>query len=411
MTSLPPATGELVLREGTCGCFTLGRSHKLQYGMLLHNIYDSPINTIGSFFLPPLTQTTEESHDKCDIASKDWTQEFRVETLNMKDIVKVTNRLTGGRVDSDYRRNFTEGKRIALVMKSKEIPANILHAAMTESVERFVAEQGTAKLRKTSMKPRTEKTCMDGTTTSTDRTEDKKKIAKKKAGKQKPGKKSIPKLVLRWLVNKTKVATLSNDNTRFPGLHSTASGWISGTLVKVVDDEQLPYHIKWDTEKPYVTGISEAEMQSLYDTYVKCDDRVLLTHWLIGREYLWRPVKNRDTESDLRCATVMFYDRLLDKFKLLYRDGQESFVSGEEIDACAENNKTYTLADKVKPYNAPWSAIALTKIESYGMYRARNVPPTLNILCASDEQVENTTKDVDTPKVTLYSWHINIVNM
>jgi hypothetical protein len=126
---------------------------------------------------------------------------------------------------------------------------------------------------------------------------------------------------------------------------------------------------------------------------------------------LWRSVKNGDTESDLRCATVMFYDRLLDKFKLLYRDGQESFVSGDEIDACAENNKTYTLADKVKPYKVPWSAIALSKIESYGMYRGRNVPPKLNILGASVEQADNTTKQVDTPKVKLYSWHVTIGNM
>jgi hypothetical protein len=152
-------------------------------------------------------------------------------------------------------------------------------------------------------------------------------------------------------------------------------------------------------------------MQELYDTYVKCDDKVLLTHWLIGREFLWRSVKNGDTQSDLRCATVLFYDRLLDKFKLLYRDGQESFVSGDEIDACAQNNKIYTLADKVKPCKAPWSALALSKIESYGMYRARNVPPKLNILAANVEQVDNTTKQVDTPKVTLYSRHVTFVNM
>jgi hypothetical protein len=401
MSSLPTAPGDLVLREGTCGCFTIGRSHKFQYGMLLYNIYASASNSKGSFLLPPLTPITNESTDKCDIASRDWTQEFRVETFNMKDIMKVTNRLTGGRVDSDYRTHFTEGKRLALMQKRKDIPTNILDAAMKESVERFVAEQGTALLRKTTLKPPTENKA----------SEDKKKPAKKKGGKKKTAKKIIPKLLLRWLLNKTKVATLSNDNTRFPGLHSTATGWISGTLVKVVDDDQLPYHIKWDTEKPYVTGISEAEMQALYDTYVKCDDRVLLTHWLIGREYMWRSVKNRDTDSDLRCATVMYYDRLLEKYKLLYRDGQESFVSGDEIDACAENNKTYTLADKVTPYNAPWSAIALSKIESYGMYRARNVPPNLNILGATDEQVVNTTKEVDTHKVTLYSWHVTIANM
>jgi hypothetical protein len=53
----------------------------------------------------------------------------------------------------------------------------------------------------------------------------------------------------------------------------------------------------------------------------------------------------------------------------------------------------------------------LTKIESYGMYRARNVPPNLNTLSASDEQVDNTTKDVETPQVTLYYCHITIITV
>jgi hypothetical protein len=311
MSSLPTAPGDLVLREGTCGCFTIGRSHKFQYGTLLHNIYADPSNCMGSFLLLPLTLITNESNDKCDSASRDWTLEFRVETFTMKDIMKVTNRLTGGLVDSDYRTNFTEGKRLALLQKRKDIPTNILDGAMKESVERFIAEQGTSLVRKTTVKPQTETTCTDGTTKSKEASEVKKKPAKERAAKKKPAKKIIPKMVLRWFVNKTKVATLSNDNTRFPGLHSTATGWISGTLVKVVNDEQLPYHIMWDTEKPYVTGISEAEMQDLYDPYVKCDDRILLTYWLIGREYLWRSVKNGDTESmigcwiSINCYTVM----------------------------------------------------------------------------------------------------------
>jgi hypothetical protein len=156
MSSLPTAPGDLVLREGTCSCFTIGRSHKFQYGMLLHNIYAGSTNSMGSFLLPPLTPITNESTDKYDIASRDWTLEFRVETFTMKDIMKVTNRLTGGRVDSDYRTNFTEGKRLALLQKRKDIPTNILDGAMKESVERFIAEQGASLVRKTTVKPQTE---------------------------------------------------------------------------------------------------------------------------------------------------------------------------------------------------------------------------------------------------------------
>jgi hypothetical protein len=257
---------------------------------------------------------------------------------------------------------------------------------MKESVEQFLAAESTPKTYKkpveavalstvvnnSKMEGVESSTCTNAPVVPSKANKSRKKSTKKLS------KTKIPKLVLRWLVNKTKVATFCGDNPRFPGLHSTSSGWISGILVKVTDDEQLPYHVQWKTATPYVTCISEEEINEQYNTYVQCDDKVLLTQWLAGREFLWRSVKKGNTESVLRCGTVMFYDRLLDNYRLLYRDGEEAFVSGDEIDACAQNNNNYTLAEKYNSSKEPWSSVALSKINSYGVYRARNVPPKPN---------------------------------
>ncbi len=54
------------------------------------------------------------------MSSRDWTQEFRIETFPIKRIVDATNRLAGGRVDFEYRSNFTMVRRLALIAAEKE---------------------------------------------------------------------------------------------------------------------------------------------------------------------------------------------------------------------------------------------------------------------------------------------------
>jgi hypothetical protein len=50
---------------------------------------------------------------------------------------------------------------------------------------------------------------------------------------------------MRWIVNKTKVATQAGNNARFPELEHTTSGWIDGTLVEF--DETLGVELPYKT--------------------------------------------------------------------------------------------------------------------------------------------------------------------
>ncbi len=85
--------------------------------------------------------------------------------------------------------------------------------------------------------------------------------------------------------------------------------------------------------------ISEAEMIELYATWLECEDKVLCTQWLTGREILWLyERKGVDEPQEVRYATIMYYNRLLEKYKLLARDGSELFVTAVEFDSANDNN-------------------------------------------------------------------------
>ncbi len=64
----------------------------------------------------------------------------------------------------------------------------------------------------------------------------------------------------------------------------------------------------------------------------------------------------------------MFFDEALEKYKLLYRDGRDEWVSGEQIDDNLEHEDGYNLQDKVGPVKEPWHRDAQRKIKTYGEY-------------------------------------------
>ena len=58
--------------------------------------------------------------------------------------------------------------------------------------------------------------------------------------------------------------------------------------------------------------------------YKECDKRRLLDVDCVGMEILWlKPIPHQKRGGNLVCATVMFFDEALEKFKLLYRDGTD----------------------------------------------------------------------------------------
>jgi hypothetical protein len=64
----------------------------------------------------------------------------------------------------------------------------------------------------------------------------------------------------------------------------------------------------------------------------------------------------------------MFFDEALEKYKLLYRDGSDEWVSGEKIDDNLEHEEGYNLQDKIGPVKEPWHRDAQRKIKTYGEY-------------------------------------------
>lgn len=69
----------------------------------------------------------------------------------------------------------------------------------------------------------------------------------------------------------------------------------------------------------------------------------------------------------------MFFDEPLEKYKLLYRDGRDEWVSGEQIDDNLEHEHGYKLQDTVGPVKEPWHRDAQRKIQTYGEYCVKYV--------------------------------------
>ena len=89
----------------------------------------------------------------------------------------------------------------------------------------------------------------------------------------------------------------------------------------------------------------------------------------------WLYVRKGVEEPQLRYGTVMYYDRLLEKYKVLFRDGSEAFVTAEEFDSASDNNKHNTDSERSIANQQPWTDRAAKKIASYGRYCARNIIP------------------------------------
>jgi hypothetical protein len=154
--------------------------------------------------------------------------------------------------------------------------------------------------------------------------------------------------------------------------------------------QKLPYVIEWDVEPKVLENVDEKDMDVLTHYYRECDKRRLLDMECVGMELFWlrSPVTPAPRGGRLVCATIMYYDEVLEKFKLLYRDATDEWVVPKRIDDELIFAEKLTLEEKMIPIQEPWHPKTQLKIQSYGMFCARNVgpPPTekrplsLNIL-------------------------------
>jgi len=355
MPALSNKPVELRFMENDFACFGTQR-YKYQYGMLLHDIPKDREHTMGSFLLPPeddfqATVDAQEFGDTVELTRETCHKFFRVETYHIKTILAATRKLTLGPSHSDYKTNFTMMRRLHLTQLRKDIPADVLKEAISDSVTRFLDAEAERK-----GKGRSPRGVRSGKANRTSK------------GKQ---------IKMRWILNKTKVATTAGDNARFPDLAETTSGWVDGILVGIDDTlgVELPYKLQWYSSPQVFSFVSESEMVELYDTWLQCEDKVLCTQWLTGREMLWYYERKGVEEPQLRFGTVMYYDRLLNKYKVLFRDGSEAFVTAQEFDSASDNNKHNTDSERSIANQQPWTDRAAKKIASYGRYCARNIIP------------------------------------
>jgi hypothetical protein len=185
--------------------------------------------------------------------------------------------------------------------------------------------------------------------------------------KTKPGR---PKSASRnpYPVKKTKVAT-KTEESRVPKLTLTRTGWCEGVVIQYNPDHGHPYRIEWNNDPKVHENCTLEELHLFTHHYRECDKRRLLDIECVGKEILWlRPIPKQPRGGDLVCGTVMFYDEPLEKYKLLYRDGRDEWVSGEQIDDNLEHEHGYNLQDKVGPVKEPWHRDAQRKIKTYREY-------------------------------------------
>ena len=294
----------LLFAKNDCGCFLLS-GKKFEFGILLHDIGYGSDESMGSFMM----------------------QDKRVATYGLTPIKSARSKLTKGLKTSEYRSLFTLGgfqKKLELYVSDVLAIPGALEAMIAASRLEF-------------------------------------------SKKAKPGRpKSTPQNP--YPVKKTKVATKSEEY-RVPKLTRTRTGWCEGVVIEYNPDHAHPWRIEWNDIPKVYENCNLQEMNLLTHQYKECDKRRLLDMDCVGKEILWlRPIPNQPRGGDLLCATVMFFDEALEKFKLLYRNGQDEWVSGYQIDDNLDHEDGYQLHDKVAAVQQPWHKDAQRKIKTYGEY-------------------------------------------
>jgi hypothetical protein len=192
----------------------------------------------------------------------------------------------------------------------------------------------------------------------------------------------------------TKVATTAGDNTTYPLLPKTRTGWVQGTLVRYDEGQEKRYVINWNTELSSVDSVDEDEMNVLTKNFKGCDQRRLLDVFCVGLDVLWavvRPIPPqalKTNKHDMMWATVMFYDTKQKAYKILLRSGAEEWCTPEKLDDVIAVTQFSTLATKKQACTEAWNPNIQTVISNFGPFCVRNVGTRLR-----DRMTEQTSAE------------------
>ena len=167
-----------------------------------------------------------------------------------------------------------------------------------------------------------------------------------------------------------------------------------------------PYKIEWATSPRISDDVDHDEFDLLRRNFVGCNKRRIF-YFCVGMDLLIRRPGPATNEHRLVFATVMFYDRKVDAYKLLFRDGTDRWSDGEQLDAdIQENDQVYTLADKRLADQEPWSPAVDDKLHEYGPYAVSGLRGKMNRAARQDAptsvapSVSNTTTGLSIPPPT-----------
>jgi hypothetical protein len=115
-------------------------------------------------------------------------------------------------------------------------------------------------------------------------------------------------------------------------------------------------------------------MEVLVRQYKKAENRKVIDWFCTGMDLLWK-VPRSTNPSNLRWVTVMFWDSTTERYKILFRDGTDAWVTGEAIDEAIAFNAMHSDLDKANAAKEKWSPAVTATLRQYGMYSAKNVGP------------------------------------
>jgi hypothetical protein len=303
-----------------CACFVLSSPKKFEFGILVHDIGFGAAEHKGTFLM----------------------EDKRYETFALGTLAVASNRLTLGRGENEYKSKFRAMKyraRLELYLTDAESMPGELQKGVAAAEAAFGVLPSKLVASKTN-----------------------------------------PKMTkVKYPLKKTRVASMTGE-VRATCLKRSGSGWCQGVLKQYNPGQKLPYVIEWDVEPKVLENVDEQDMDVLTHYYRECDKRRLLDMECVGMELFWlrSPVTPAPRGGRLVCATIMYYDEVLEKYKLLYRDATDEWVVPKRIDDELEFADKLTLEEKRIPIQEPWHPKTQLKIQSYGMFCARNVgpPPT-----------------------------------
>jgi hypothetical protein len=174
-----------------------------------------------------------------------------------------------------------------------------------------------------------------------------------------------------------KVATTNGTNGRFPELQKNRTGWTEGKLHRIDASKLQPYQIVWDVIPEVSHYVGDDEISQLVRHYQRCSARKLINMFCVGLDLLWTCPETSDL-ARLRWVTVMFWDAKREQYNILFRDGQDAWATGEELDKAIAFKSTYPELLQLQASYEEWDVHAVqAKLITYGLYCAKHVgPPT-----------------------------------